>query len=246
MSCRLRVDGLASCTISKGRTMQTLDAIHGSRLPAAIALRGAANLPPARPPAVPGTRRAFDRGEELFAEGEPAASSTRSCRAPSAPASCWRWPPPDRCLPFPGRHFRAGSRRQPSVHGRGGRRRGGDRLPPQQLRRRWCRRSGVRRAAHDLDAEAASTAPTTTWCCSAARPRWRRWRASCSTWPRARPGATSIELPMQRYRHRRPSRPHHRDRVAHADPVRAGLIRLPPSGRSVIAGNEPALQRLNA
>ena len=51
--------------------MQTFNAIHGSRIPAAIALRGAANVPQHTQPAVPGIRRAFDRGDEIFAEGEP-------------------------------------------------------------------------------------------------------------------------------------------------------------------------------
>jgi CRP/FNR family nitrogen fixation transcriptional regulator len=51
--------------------MQTLNATHGSRIPAAIALRGVANLPQRAQPAVPATRRAFDRGEEIFSEGEP-------------------------------------------------------------------------------------------------------------------------------------------------------------------------------
>jgi len=51
--------------------MQTLNAIHGSRIPAAVALRGAANLPQRSQPAVSGTRRAFDRGDEIFADGEP-------------------------------------------------------------------------------------------------------------------------------------------------------------------------------
>ena len=50
------------------------------------------------------------------------------------------------------------------------------------------------------------------------------------------------------HRHRRPSGPHHRDRVAHAHPIRA---RRPdpaagrPAGRSMLR-NKPALQRLNA
>lgn len=51
--------------------MQTFNAIHTSRIPAAIALRGAANLPQRAQPAVSGVRRTFDRGEEIFAEGEP-------------------------------------------------------------------------------------------------------------------------------------------------------------------------------
>jgi CRP/FNR family nitrogen fixation transcriptional regulator len=49
--------------------MQTFNAIHSSRIPAAIALRGAANLP--QHVQSMGVRRTFDRGEEIFAEGEP-------------------------------------------------------------------------------------------------------------------------------------------------------------------------------
>lgn len=50
--------------------MQTFNAIHGSRMPAAIALRGTTNmlLPPQ--PAPSGVRCHFGRGEEIFAEGE--------------------------------------------------------------------------------------------------------------------------------------------------------------------------------
>jgi CRP/FNR family nitrogen fixation transcriptional regulator len=55
----------------KERTMQTFTATYGSRIPAAIALRGVANLPQHSRPSVSGIRRAFDRGEEIFAEGEP-------------------------------------------------------------------------------------------------------------------------------------------------------------------------------
>jgi CRP/FNR family nitrogen fixation transcriptional regulator len=51
--------------------MQTLNATNSVRIPAAIALRGAANLPQRSQPSVSGTRRIFDRGEEIFAEGEP-------------------------------------------------------------------------------------------------------------------------------------------------------------------------------
>ena len=51
--------------------MQTLNATNSVRVPAAIALRGAANLPQRSQPSVSGTRRIFDRGEEIFAEGEP-------------------------------------------------------------------------------------------------------------------------------------------------------------------------------
>jgi CRP/FNR family nitrogen fixation transcriptional regulator len=48
--------------------MQTFNATHSSRIPAAIALRGAANLPQ-RPQAESGIRRTFDRGDEIFVEG---------------------------------------------------------------------------------------------------------------------------------------------------------------------------------
>lgn len=51
--------------------MQTLNAVNGSRIPAAIALRGTANLPPRTQSTAPGTRRVFGRGEEIFTEGEP-------------------------------------------------------------------------------------------------------------------------------------------------------------------------------
>ena len=51
--------------------MQTFNAVHEARIPAAIALRGTANLPQQTPAAVPGTRRTFDRGAEIFVEGEP-------------------------------------------------------------------------------------------------------------------------------------------------------------------------------
>ncbi|HSH99603.1 MAG TPA: cyclic nucleotide-binding domain-containing protein [Reyranella sp.] len=51
--------------------MQTLNANNGSRTPAAIALRGAANMPQRPREAISATRRDFDRGEEIFAEGEP-------------------------------------------------------------------------------------------------------------------------------------------------------------------------------
>lgn len=50
--------------------MQTFNAINSSRVPAAIALRGVANLPQCSQPSASGTRRTFDRGEEIFAEGE--------------------------------------------------------------------------------------------------------------------------------------------------------------------------------
>ncbi|MGE5150921.1 MAG: helix-turn-helix domain-containing protein [Rhodospirillaceae bacterium] len=54
--------------------MQTFNATRSSRIPAAIALRGAANFPQ-RPQAVDGgMRRSFDRGDEIFVEG--AACST--------------------------------------------------------------------------------------------------------------------------------------------------------------------------
>jgi CRP/FNR family nitrogen fixation transcriptional regulator len=51
--------------------MQTLTSFNGSRVPAALAMRGAANLPQRTPPSVAGTRRTFDRGAEIFVEGEP-------------------------------------------------------------------------------------------------------------------------------------------------------------------------------
>jgi CRP/FNR family nitrogen fixation transcriptional regulator len=51
--------------------MQTFNAINSSHIPAAIALRGSTNMPPRAQPAVSGVRRTFDRGEEIFAEGEP-------------------------------------------------------------------------------------------------------------------------------------------------------------------------------
>lgn len=56
--------------------MQTFNAINGSRIPAAVVLHGAATLRQYAQSAVPqsavsGTRRVFDRGEEIFAEGEP-------------------------------------------------------------------------------------------------------------------------------------------------------------------------------
>ena len=50
--------------------MQTVDAIHGTRIPAAVVLRGAAPLAPARP-ANAGSRRVFGQGQAIFAEGEP-------------------------------------------------------------------------------------------------------------------------------------------------------------------------------
>jgi CRP/FNR family nitrogen fixation transcriptional regulator len=51
--------------------MQTINAINGSRIPAAVALRGAANLPQrSQRTTVPAIRHAFDRGEEIFSEGE--------------------------------------------------------------------------------------------------------------------------------------------------------------------------------
>lgn len=53
--------------------MQTFNASHANRTPAApmaaLAMRGAANMPPQREPAVPSSRRTFERGEEIFAEG---------------------------------------------------------------------------------------------------------------------------------------------------------------------------------
>lgn len=53
------------------QTFNAINAIHGSHIPAAVALRGAADLAQRTQPTVPGTRRIFDRGEEIFAEGEP-------------------------------------------------------------------------------------------------------------------------------------------------------------------------------
>jgi len=50
--------------------MQTFNAIHAHRTPAAFAMRGAANLPPLCEPAISSSRRTFERGEEIFAEGE--------------------------------------------------------------------------------------------------------------------------------------------------------------------------------
>lgn len=54
--------------------MQTYNATTGARqIPAAIALRGAAGLPPpAASPEVAGTMRVLAKGEELFAEGDEA------------------------------------------------------------------------------------------------------------------------------------------------------------------------------
>jgi CRP/FNR family nitrogen fixation transcriptional regulator len=51
--------------------MQTYNASNRSGLPAAIALRGTANLPPRSQAATSDTRRTFERGEEIIAEGEP-------------------------------------------------------------------------------------------------------------------------------------------------------------------------------
>jgi CRP/FNR family transcriptional regulator, nitrogen fixation regulation protein len=51
--------------------MQTFNAIHGSRIPAAVALGGAANLPQRAQLTISGIRRTFERGKEIFAEGEP-------------------------------------------------------------------------------------------------------------------------------------------------------------------------------
>jgi CRP/FNR family nitrogen fixation transcriptional regulator len=50
--------------------MQTFNAVNNARIPAAVVLRGASNLPQRPQSAVSGTRRAFERGEEIFAEGE--------------------------------------------------------------------------------------------------------------------------------------------------------------------------------
>jgi CRP/FNR family nitrogen fixation transcriptional regulator len=51
--------------------MQTFNATRSSRIPAAVALRGTANMPQRPQPATSGVQRTFDRGEEIFAEGEP-------------------------------------------------------------------------------------------------------------------------------------------------------------------------------
>jgi CRP/FNR family nitrogen fixation transcriptional regulator len=50
--------------------MQTSTAFAGPRLPAAIALRGAGNLPRTEDRFL-GTRRTLSRGEEVFADGDP-------------------------------------------------------------------------------------------------------------------------------------------------------------------------------
>jgi CRP/FNR family nitrogen fixation transcriptional regulator len=50
--------------------MQTSTALNGTRPPAAIALRGAGNLPKAEDRFL-GTRRTLSRGEEVFADGDP-------------------------------------------------------------------------------------------------------------------------------------------------------------------------------
>lgn len=50
--------------------MQTFTATNGSRIPAALALRGVAAMPRAADEAQHGTRRSFARGEEVFAEGD--------------------------------------------------------------------------------------------------------------------------------------------------------------------------------
>jgi CRP/FNR family nitrogen fixation transcriptional regulator len=50
--------------------MQAFTAFNGSRVPAALAWRGAAHLPMAEE-RIPGTRRALVRSEEVFAEGTP-------------------------------------------------------------------------------------------------------------------------------------------------------------------------------
>lgn len=58
--------------------MQTFNAIHASRASAApiaasmaaMTLRGTANRAPQREPALPSSHRTFERGEEIFAEGE--------------------------------------------------------------------------------------------------------------------------------------------------------------------------------
>lgn len=50
--------------------MQTLNALQGPRLPAAVALRGPSSLSGSLESSTHGTRQVFDRGEEIFAEGE--------------------------------------------------------------------------------------------------------------------------------------------------------------------------------
>lgn len=51
--------------------MQTLSAVHGSRIPGAIAMHGPAILARQTDDMAQGVRRTFKRGEEIFAEGTP-------------------------------------------------------------------------------------------------------------------------------------------------------------------------------
>ena len=48
--------------------MQTFTATNGSRIPAALAIRGSASLPHREE--IPGSRRKVSRGEEIFADGD--------------------------------------------------------------------------------------------------------------------------------------------------------------------------------
>ncbi len=51
--------------------MQSLNTISRARVPAAVAMRGAANLVQRSPEPAQGVRRTFEAGEEIFTEGEP-------------------------------------------------------------------------------------------------------------------------------------------------------------------------------
>ncbi len=56
-----------------GTTMQTFSTINGIRVPAAVAMRGADNLPRRSPANMPaGQRRHIAKGEEIFTEGDAA------------------------------------------------------------------------------------------------------------------------------------------------------------------------------
>jgi CRP-like cAMP-binding protein len=126
--------------------MQTFSPIHGSRIPAAIALRGAANMPQHTPGTVNGTRRAFDRGEEIFAEGEPCSVFFKvvsgTVRTGKLLADGRRQID---TFHFPGDVFGLESGEEPSVHGRGGRQRWWWWPIPLELRRR--RPGTIRRSA---------------------------------------------------------------------------------------------------
>jgi CRP/FNR family nitrogen fixation transcriptional regulator len=50
--------------------MQTFTASRPTHVPAAVAMRGAVNCPPRHEPTTNGVRRTFQRGEEIFAEGD--------------------------------------------------------------------------------------------------------------------------------------------------------------------------------